>query len=90
MQITLSPHAQELVEIAVSRGFGRTPEEVIERALEDIERSPRKEPELTEEERQRGEKSVDEMLAWMENNHFTLNRDRKQSLQKLMHEGHKY
>jgi hypothetical protein len=34
MQVTLSPHGRELVEAALARGAGRSPEEVVERALE--------------------------------------------------------
>ena len=36
MQVTLSPHGEELLQAALSRGFGGSPEEIVERALETI------------------------------------------------------
>jgi hypothetical protein len=34
MTVNLTPHGQELLEAALARGVGRSPEEVVERALE--------------------------------------------------------
>src|SRR5689334_476229 len=50
MQVTLTPHGEELVEAALARGLGRSPEEVVERALETI---AREDPVLSEEEKER-------------------------------------
>jgi hypothetical protein len=36
MQVTLTPHGEELLAAALARGLGRSPEEVIERALETV------------------------------------------------------
>ena len=36
MQVTLSPHGEELLQAALARGLGRSPEEIVERALETI------------------------------------------------------
>ena len=36
MQVTLSPHGEELLAAALARGLGRSPEEIVERALETI------------------------------------------------------
>ena len=36
MQVTLTPHAEELMEAALARGVGSSPEEIVERALETI------------------------------------------------------
>ena len=36
MQVTLTPHAQEIVEDALSRGLGRSAEDIVELALESI------------------------------------------------------
>jgi hypothetical protein len=36
MQVNLTPHGEDLVEAAIARGLGRSPEEVIERALETV------------------------------------------------------
>ena len=36
MQVTLSQHSAEIVEAALARGLGRSPEEVVERALEKL------------------------------------------------------
>ena len=101
MQITLTPHGQELVEAALARGIGGgAPEEIVERALEKIalEQSGeepslvkmlRELPPLTEEEQQRRNKAVEDMLAFGKKHHFKLNRG-GQSWRDFLHEGHKY
>jgi hypothetical protein len=87
MQVTLTPHGEELLEAALARGLGRSPEEVVERALENI---AREEPVLTEEEKQRRRESVDAMLAFSEKYHLTLALGPGMRIKDLLHEGHKY
>jgi Arc/MetJ-type ribon-helix-helix transcriptional regulator len=41
MTVRLSPHGQELLEAALVRGVRRSPEEVVERALEELARRSR-------------------------------------------------
>jgi hypothetical protein len=36
MQVSLTPHGEELLQAALARGLGRSPAEVIERALETV------------------------------------------------------
>src|SRR3954468_15646573 len=36
MQVTLTPHGEELLQAALARGLGNSPEEVIERPLETV------------------------------------------------------
>ncbi len=50
MQVTLSPHGEALLAAALARGLGRSPEEVVERALETV---AHQELALSEEEKQR-------------------------------------
>ena len=85
MQVTLTPHGEELVEAALARGLGRSPEEVIERALETI---AREEPVLSEEEKVRRRQAVDAMRAFSEKHHLTLGPGVR--IKDLLHEGHKY
>jgi Arc/MetJ-type ribon-helix-helix transcriptional regulator len=40
MQVTLTPHAEELLNEQLARGRGRSPEEVVERALETLAEQP--------------------------------------------------
>ena len=85
MQVTLTPHGQELVEAALDRGLGRTPEEVVERALETI---ARQDPVLSEEDKQRRREAVDAMLAFSKKHNLTLGPGER--IKDLIHEGHKY
>lgn len=85
MQVNLTPHGEELVQAALARGIGRSPEEVVERALETI---GRQEPVLTEAEKVRRHQVVDDMLAFREKYHLTLGPGVR--IRDLIHEGHKY
>lgn len=85
MTINLSPHGQELLEAALARGVGRSPEEVIERALESATSSAAT---LSEEERGRRWQAVAGMLAFREEYHLTLGPGER--IQDLIHEGHRY
>lgn len=40
MQVTLTPHGEELLKDQLARGLGRSPEEVVERALEKLAEQP--------------------------------------------------
>jgi len=83
--VNLTPHGQQLLESALARGAGRSPEEVIERALEAATGDVTT---LSEEERNRRRQAVARMLAFQEEYHLTLGPG--QRLQELIHEGHKY
>ena len=85
MQVTLTPHGEELVEAALARGLGRSPEEVVERALETI---AHEEPVLSEGEKERRRQAVDAMRAFSEKHRLTLGPGVK--IKDLLHEGHKY
>jgi hypothetical protein len=69
MTVKLTPRAQELLEAALARGVGRSPEEVIERALEAATTSAAP---LSENERERRRQAVARMLAFREEFHLTL------------------
>ena len=84
MQVTLSPHSTEIVEAALARGLGRSPEEVVERALETI---ARQEPVVSEEERERRRQAVEAMRAFSERHHLTLGPGER--IKDLLHAGHK-
>jgi hypothetical protein len=83
--VHLSPHGQQLLEAALARGVGRSPEEVIERALETATGTGAT---LSEEERERRRQAVASMLAFREEYHLSLGPGER--IQDLIHEGHKY
>jgi hypothetical protein len=85
MTIQLTPHGQQLLEAALARGVGRSPEEVVERALEAATGAAAT---LSEEERERRRQAVASMLAFREEYHLTLGPGER--IQDLIHEGHKY
>lgn len=85
MTVNLTPHGQELLQAALARGVGRSPEEVIERALEAAAGSAAA---LSEEERERRRQAVARMLAFREEYHLTLGPGER--IQDLVHEDHKY
>ena len=98
MQVTLTPHAQEIVEDALSRGLGRSAEDIVELALESISRLEtaqslvrrlREVPPPSEEEMKRRAKAVDEMLAFREKHNLKLGRNGK-PWREFLHEGHRY
>ena len=85
MTVNLTPHGQELLEAALARGVGRSPEEVVERALEATTGTANT---PSEEERERRRQTVAAMLAFREEYHLTLGAGER--IQDLRHEGHKY
>ena len=85
MQVNLSPHGEELVEAALARGLGSSPEEVVERALKTVVGN---EPALSEEEKERRRQAVDAMRAFGEQHHLTLGPGER--IQDLIHEGRRY
>lgn len=85
MQVTLSPHGAELVEAALARGLGRSPEEVVEHALETIAGPAAV---LSEEEKERRRQAVDAMRAFAKKHHLGLGPGER--IKDLIHEGHKY
>lgn len=85
MTVQLTPHGQQLLEAALARGVGRSPEEVVERALEVATGAAAT---LSEEEREQRRQAVASMLAFGEEYHLTLGPGER--IQDLIHEGHKY
>jgi hypothetical protein len=85
MTVNLTPRAQELLEAALARGLGRSPGDVIERALEAVASSATT---LSGEEQERRRQAVAGMLAFREEYHLTLGPCER--LQDLVHEGHEY
>ena len=85
MTVRLSTHGQELLEAALARGVGRSPEEVIELALEAASGMAST---LSDEERERRRQAVASMIAFRGEYHLTLSPGER--IQDLIHEGHKY
>jgi hypothetical protein len=85
MTVELSPHGQQLLEAALARGVGRSPEEVIERALEAASGATAT---LSDQERARRREAVAGVFAFREKHHLTLGPGLR--IQDLVHEGHKY
>ena len=85
MTLHLSPHGQELLEAALARGLGRSPEEVVERALEAASGMAST---LSDEGPERRRRAVANMIAFREEYHLTLGPGER--IQDLIHEGHKY
>jgi hypothetical protein len=85
MTLRLSPHVQELLEAALARGVGRSPEEVVERALEAASGMAGT---ASNEEFERRRQAVADMLAFRTEYHLTLGPGER--IRDLIHEGHKY
>jgi len=85
MTVHLSPHGQELLEAALARGVGGSPDEVVERALEAVSGLASA---LSKEELERRRQAVASMMAFREEYHLTLGPGER--IQDLIHEGHKY
>lgn len=85
MTVQLSAHGQQLLEAALARGLGRSPEEVIERALEAAGSVTAT---VSDEERARRRQAVAGVLAFREKHHLALGPGLR--IQDLVHEGHKY
>jgi len=86
MTVELTPHVQELLKIAMAQGLGKSPEEVIELALEGM--VPHSRRELTEEEKERAKRAVEGLLAFAEKHHFKLGPGER--IVDLIREGRKY
>jgi hypothetical protein len=87
MQITLTPHADHLLQQQLARQSGRSAEQIVERALEQMTLT---EPEGTaSDEDERRRKAVADMQAFAKTHELRLERG-GQRLRDLMHEGHKY
>jgi hypothetical protein len=80
MTVTLTPHAEELLKAALDRGFGSSPTEVIEHALEAVTSCAGDEPERSQ--------AVDNLLAFGEREQLSLGTGVR--IKDLLHEGHKY
>ena len=85
MTVDLSPRGQKLLEAALARSVGRSPEEVVERALEAASGVAST---LSNEELERRRQAVASMVAFREEYHLTLGPGER--IQDLIHEGHKY
>jgi hypothetical protein len=85
MQVTLTPHSEQLLEAALARGVGSSPEEVVERALEAV---AHQEPQLTEQEKERRRQAVDAMLAFSQEYRLTVGSELR--IKDLLDEGRKY
>jgi hypothetical protein len=85
MTVHLSQHGQELLEDALARRVGRSPEEVIERALEATNGMGSS---LSDEERAQRHQAVADMLAFREEYRLTLGAGER--IKDLIHEGHMY
>jgi len=85
MTVHLSAHGQQLLEAALARGMGCSPEEVVERALE---AATSRAAMISDEEREQRRQAVADMLAFRDKYHLTLGPGLR--IQDLIHEGHKY
>lgn len=85
MTVHISPHGKELLEAALTRGLGRSPEEVVERALEAASSMAST---LSKEELERRRQAVASMVAFREEYHLTLGPGER--IQDLIREGRKY
>ena len=85
MQVILTLHGEELLKQQLARGLGRSPEEVIERALET---AGRVESVYTGEDQERRRQAVADMIAVREKHHLTLGPGL--SIRDLILEGRKY
>jgi hypothetical protein len=85
MTVHLSPHGQELLEAALARGVGRSPEEVVEQALEAATGAVAM---LSDEELERRRQAVAGILEFRQTHHLTLGPGLR--IRDLIYEGHKY
>jgi hypothetical protein len=85
MMVNLSPHGQEMLKAALARGVGRSPEEVVERALEAASGATAT---LSVQERERRRQAVASMIAFREEYHLALGPGER--LQDLIRGGRKY
>ena len=74
-----------MLEAALARGMGRSPEEVVERTLE---AATSRAAMISDEEREQRRQAVADMLAFRDEYHLTLGPGLR--IQDLIHEGHKY
>jgi hypothetical protein len=85
MMVQFTPHGRRMLEAALARGVGRSPGEVVERALEVAVGAAAT---LPEEDGERRRQAVASMLAFREEYHLTLGPGER--IQNLTHEGHRY
>ena len=84
MQVKLSPHAEELVQAALAQGLGRSPEEVIEHALETVAlRAP-----LTQEQKERARRAIEGIRDFRKKHKLTLGPG--ETIKDLIEEGRRY
>ncbi len=74
-----------MLQAALDRGVGRSPEEVVERALEAATATA---VTPSEDERERRRRAVANMLAFQSEFHLTLGPGER--IRDLIHEGHRY
>jgi hypothetical protein len=84
MTATLTAHGEQLLETARARGLGRSPEEIVERALEAVVKP---DPPVVEEEKDRRQ-AVAAMLEFSKKHHLTLAPGVR--IKDLIQEGRKY
>ncbi len=82
MQVTLSPHAEELLKAELARQAGSSPEQILERALE---RLAEQAPPVPNERKKTAAEAVDDILELRKG--VTLG---GLKIKDLIHEGHKY
>jgi hypothetical protein len=85
MTVHLLPHGQELLEAALARGVGGSPEEVVERAPEAASSLTTT---FSAEELDRRRQAVAGILAFKDKHHLTLGPGLR--IRDLVHEDHKY
>ena len=85
MTVQLTPRGQQLLEAALARGVGRSPEEVVERALEATTGAA---DAPSEEDRERRRQAVAAMLAFRQEYLLTLGSGER--IEDLIQQGHKY
>jgi hypothetical protein len=84
MQVTLTPHGEELLKDQLARHAGSSPEQILERALETLASEA---PVLTPEEQERRRQAVDAMRPFSKKHHLALGPGER--IQDLIHEGHR-
>ena len=85
MTVTLTAHGEQLLEAARTRGLGRSPEEIIERALEAVIKP---ESPVPDGEKERRRQAITSMLEFKRKHHLTLGPGI--SIKDLIQEGRKY
>jgi len=79
MQVTLTPHGEEILKDQLARNAGSSPEQIVERALEKLAEEPPTE----------GKKTAAEAVAHIRESRKTVTLGGLK-IKDLIHEGHKY